>query len=110
MINISGHLRDERKTIGFFNNEVPIMVNCCGKQIFQTQNYFCNRKMEDLIIRLFISIVDMDIFILIMNGSHFLPEILYCIVLEYHNSIPIMQMKNQRFIGSILQAIKVKKF
>lgn len=44
MINISGHLRDERKTIGFFNNEVPIMVNCYGKQIFQTQNYFCNRK------------------------------------------------------------------
>ena len=44
MINISGHYREERKITGYCDNDVPLMVNCCGKQIFQTQDYFCNRK------------------------------------------------------------------
>lgn len=44
MINISGHLRNERRLIGFCDNDVPLMINCCGKQVFQTQDYFCNRE------------------------------------------------------------------
>ena len=44
MINISGHYREERNITGYCDNDVPLMVNCCGKQIFQTQDYFCNRK------------------------------------------------------------------
>ena len=44
MINISGHLREERKITGYCNQDVPLIVNCCGKQVFQTQDYFCNRK------------------------------------------------------------------
>ena len=44
MINISGHLREERKITGYYNQDVPLIVNCCGKQVFQTQDYFCNRK------------------------------------------------------------------
>ena len=44
MINISGHYREERKITGYCDNDVTLMVNCCGKQIFQTQDYFCNRK------------------------------------------------------------------
>lgn len=49
MINISGHLREERKITGYCNQDVPLIVNCCGKQVFQTQDYFCNRKMADWI-------------------------------------------------------------
>ena len=44
MINISGHFRNERTQLGFCNMDIPLMVNCCGKQIFQTQDYFCNRE------------------------------------------------------------------
>ncbi len=44
MINISGHLRNERRLTGFCDNDVPLMINCCGKQVFQTQDYFCNRE------------------------------------------------------------------
>lgn len=44
MINISGHLREERKITGYYDQDVPLIVNCCGKQVFQTQDYFCNRK------------------------------------------------------------------
>ena len=36
MINISGHLREERKITGYYDQDVPLIVNCCGKQVFQT--------------------------------------------------------------------------
>lgn len=44
MINICGHLRNERRTIGYYDDTVPLMVNCCGKQIFQTQDYVLDRE------------------------------------------------------------------
>lgn len=44
MINISGHLRNTRRVIGFYDDTVPLLVNCCGKQVFQTQDYNCNRE------------------------------------------------------------------
>lgn len=44
MINISGHLRDRRKSEGFCDNSVPLMVNCCGKQVLESQDYFLRRE------------------------------------------------------------------
>lgn len=44
MINISGHLRDKRNVLGFCDESVDFMVNCCGKQMFLEQNYFLNRE------------------------------------------------------------------
>lgn len=45
MIDISGHLREYKREIGFVNNEVPLEVNCCGQQTFLTQD-FSKRRME----------------------------------------------------------------
>ncbi|GAA0822493.1 AraC family transcriptional regulator [Clostridium tertium] len=39
MINISGHLRNQRRIIGYNDNNTPLMVNCCGEQIFKTKDY-----------------------------------------------------------------------
>ena len=44
MINICGHLRNERRTSGFLDENTPLLINCCGKQIFQTQDYFLKRE------------------------------------------------------------------
>ena len=35
MINVSGHLRNERRVIGFVDETVPLAVNCCGMQILK---------------------------------------------------------------------------
>lgn len=39
MINISGHFRDTRRSIGYENHDCKIMVNCCGYQKFLTKDY-----------------------------------------------------------------------
>ena len=44
MINISGHLRDKRNVLGFCDESVDLMVNCCGKQTFLEQDYFLRRE------------------------------------------------------------------
>lgn len=44
MINICGHLRNERRASGFLDENSPLLINCCGKQIFQTQDYFLKRE------------------------------------------------------------------
>lgn len=44
MINISGHLRDRRNILGFCDESVDLMVNCCGKQTFLEQDYSLNRE------------------------------------------------------------------
>lgn len=44
MINISGHLRNRRRAVGFYDDTVPLLVNCCGKQVFQTQDYELRRE------------------------------------------------------------------
>lgn len=43
MINVSGHLRNERRTIGFSDSSTPLSVNCCGMQVFKTKDYSQNR-------------------------------------------------------------------
>lgn len=44
MINFSGHLRNIKNSNGFFDDSMPLMVNCCGKQVFLTQDYFLKRE------------------------------------------------------------------
>lgn len=44
MVNICGHLRDRRRLDGFYDESVPLLVNCCGKQIFKNHNYFLKRE------------------------------------------------------------------
>jgi len=44
MVNICGHLRNKRRITGFYDDSVPLLINCCGKQIFQTQDYFLKRE------------------------------------------------------------------
>ena len=44
MINISGHLRNQRKIIGYNDDNNPLIVNCCGQQIFQTKDYHQDRS------------------------------------------------------------------
>ena len=39
MIDVSGHLRDTRKAIGFQETELPLVINCCGSQKFLTRDY-----------------------------------------------------------------------
>lgn len=39
MINISGHLRNQRKITGFKDESALLLVNCCGEQIFKTKDY-----------------------------------------------------------------------
>lgn len=43
MINISGHLRNKRRFIGYRDTTIPLMVNCCGEQIFKTKDYYQER-------------------------------------------------------------------
>ena len=45
MINVSGHLRNERRVIGFVDETVPLAVNCCGMQIFKTKDYSQDRSL-----------------------------------------------------------------
>lgn len=44
MINVSGHLRNERRIIGFSDDSTPLSINCCGMQIFKTQDYSQDRS------------------------------------------------------------------
>ncbi len=44
MINFSGHFRNFKNPNGFFDDRTPLLVNCCGKQVFQTQNYSLKRE------------------------------------------------------------------
>ena len=44
MINVSGHLRNERRTTGFADYSSPLSINCCGMQIFKTKDYSQNRS------------------------------------------------------------------
>ena len=39
MINVSGHLRNERRVTGFADDSVSLSVNCCGMQVFKTKDY-----------------------------------------------------------------------
>ena len=43
MINVSGHFRNERRSIGFEDHFASLSVNCCGMQIFKTKDYTQNR-------------------------------------------------------------------
>lgn len=43
MINVSGHLRNHRRIIGFEDKLSPLVVNCCGQQILKTKDYAQNR-------------------------------------------------------------------
>ncbi len=44
MINLSGHLRNIKNSNGFFDASSPLTVNCCGKQVFLTHDYFLKRE------------------------------------------------------------------
>lgn len=37
MIDISGHLRNRRREVGFLQEDQPVVVNCCGYQAFLTR-------------------------------------------------------------------------
>lgn len=39
MIDISGHLRDVRRDVGFSDFERELVLNCCGYQFFNKNNY-----------------------------------------------------------------------
>lgn len=39
MIDVSGHLRNVRRAIGFEDLEHPLTINCCGCQTFITKDY-----------------------------------------------------------------------
>ena len=39
MIDISGHLRDIRRDVGFSSSDSPIVINCCGYQFFNKSNF-----------------------------------------------------------------------
>lgn len=39
MIDVSGHLRETRKAVGFEERELPLVINCCGNQKFLTRDY-----------------------------------------------------------------------
>jgi AraC family transcriptional regulator, arabinose operon regulatory protein len=43
MIDISGHLREFRREIGFEDTEHNLSINCCGYQRFRTKNFSCKR-------------------------------------------------------------------
>lgn len=44
MIDISGHLRNRRREIGFFQEDQPVVVNCCGYQVFRTKSLSKRRR------------------------------------------------------------------
>lgn len=48
MINISGHLRNIRRAIGFEDTEHPLAVNCCGYQKFMTRDFSQQRTIGRL--------------------------------------------------------------
>ena len=45
VIDISGHLRDIRREVGFIDTEHELTINCCGYQTFRTKN-FSRRRLE----------------------------------------------------------------
>lgn len=44
MVDVSGHLRNERRAIGYIDTVNSIVVNCCGWQIFRSKDYIQNRE------------------------------------------------------------------
>lgn len=44
MLNISGHLRSQRRISGYRDDVQPLVINCCGEQIFRTRDYAQDRS------------------------------------------------------------------
>ena len=44
MIDISGHLRNTRKEIGFSDTSQELLINCCGYQKFMTKDFSKHRE------------------------------------------------------------------
>lgn len=44
MIDVSGHLRNQRRENGFSQNDQPVVVNCCGYQAFYTKSLWKRRQ------------------------------------------------------------------
>lgn len=43
MIDISGHLRDIKRDLGFEDNKTELLINCCGYQYFDNMDFSKNR-------------------------------------------------------------------
>ena len=47
MINVSGHLRNERRATGFADDSSPLSVNCCGLMLgFQNKGNYFSRTVQ----------------------------------------------------------------
>lgn len=55
MINVSGHLRNERRVTGFADDSVSLSVNCCGMQVLKQKIILRTVSPAALIISLFMS-------------------------------------------------------
>lgn len=108
MINVSGHLRNERRVTGFADDSVSLSVNCCGMQVFKTKDYSQNR---------FAGRVDYQLIYVYKGAGHYwlnnerkvlAPEISFFSVRKSLRSIPIMQMSTLKSIGFISPGITVK--
>ena len=108
MINVSGHLRNERRVTGFADDSVSLSVNCCGMQVFKTKDYSQNR---------FAGRVDYQLIYVYKGAGHYwlnnerkvlgAGNILLS-VRKSLRSIPIMQMSTLKSIGFISPGITVK--
>lgn len=67
MIDISGHLRDVRREIGFEDRTKSFLINCCGYQKFTTQNFSRTRSLGRLDYQLIYIFSGSGIFVL--NGK-----------------------------------------
>ena len=100
MINVSGHLRNERRATGFEDLSTALTVNCCGMQIFKTKDYKQNRAAGR---------VDYQLIYIYKGGNLSVPEMSFCFAQRKHKPILIFLRSILKSIGFTLLVTIVKK-
>ena len=107
MINVSGHLRNERRATGFEDLSTALTVNCCGMQIFKTKDYKQNRAAGR---------VDYQLIYIYKGAGHYyirgnlsVPEMSFCFAQRKHKPILIFLRSILKSIGFTLLVTIVKK-
>ena len=109
MINVSGHLRNERRATGFEDLSTALTVNCCGMQIFKTKDYKQNRAAGRVDYQLIYIYKGAGHYYIHGSGNLSVPEMSFCFAQRKHKPILIFLRSILKSIGFTLLVTIVKK-
>lgn len=109
MINVSGHLRNERRATGFEDLSTALTVNCCGMQIFKTKDYKQNRAAGRVDYQLIYIYKGAGHYSFMESGNLSVPEMSFCFAQRKHKPILIFLRSILKSIGFTLLVTIVKK-